>query len=249
MNSIKKLLLLLLTGFIVQPVILMAAEDLTGVWESNDDTVQIIQDGSRLSHKQTDPDVAEILGEFEFLGEVSGDTVKGKSASTLKKEFKEFCGKNWAAWTELELVVSPDGNRLEGKWLRETNNTNVRGCPLISTAWEPKFYIRNRALTPTDEPAPNGKKTLIATLSLVGLALVFFFIRNAYVNYLVSSHKRSPNNAGLAGWGLFGGLLFGSSIGSVAIASSALLTIPVIGGLGALSLGCFVLCFVVSSKK
>jgi hypothetical protein len=193
-------MLLLLVAFTIQPFILMASEDLTGVWESGNSTFEIIQNGSKLSKKQSNPDVAEILGEFAFVGEVSGNTVKGKFASYLPAEYKEFCGKNWATWTKLELVVSPDGNRMEGRWLRETNNFKVRGCPLIKTQWEPSAYVRNLALMPKEEDVPNSKTTLMAGLLLFGLALIFFIIRNAYVNYLVGSLKRSPNNAGLAGF-------------------------------------------------
>jgi hypothetical protein len=61
--------------------------------------------------------------------------------------------------------------------------------------------------------------------------------------------KRSPNNAGLAAWGLFGGLLFGSAIGCIAIISKSFLTIFYIAPLAVLSLICFVLCLVVASKK
>ena len=71
----------------------------------------------------------------------------------------------------------------------------------------------------------------------------------AFVNYLVGSLKRSPNNAGLAGWGLFGGLLFGAAIGSIALIGKSFLTVMYIAPLAALSLICFVLCFVVAAKK
>lgn len=96
---------------------------------------------------------------------------------------------------------------------------------------------------------PSSKDVMIGSGVLLVLALVFFFIRNAFVNYLVSSLKRSPNNAGVAGWMLFGGLLFGGAIGSIALISKSFLTIMYIAPLAALSLICFVLCFVVASKK
>ncbi len=96
---------------------------------------------------------------------------------------------------------------------------------------------------------PSSKEVMIGSGSLLVFALIFFFIRNAYVNYLVDSLKRSPNNAGLAGWGLFGGLLFGSAIGSIALISKSFLTVVYIIPLVALSLICFILCIVVSSKK
>lgn len=96
---------------------------------------------------------------------------------------------------------------------------------------------------------PSSKEMMIGGGSLLVLALIFFFIRNAYVNYLVGSLKRSPNNAGLAGWGLFGGLLFGAAIGSMALISKSFLTVMYVAPLAVLSLICFVLCFVVASKR
>lgn len=96
---------------------------------------------------------------------------------------------------------------------------------------------------------PSSKDVMIGAGSLVFFAVIFFLVRNAYVNYLVGSQKRSPNNAGLAGWGLFGGLFFGAAIASIALISKTMLTVAYIAPLAVLSLICFVLCFVVGSKK
>lgn len=96
---------------------------------------------------------------------------------------------------------------------------------------------------------PSSKDVMIGGASLLLLALIFFFIRNAFVNYLVASLKRSPNNAGLSGWMLFGGLLFGAAIGSIALISKSYLTVMYIAPLAVLSLICFIFCFVVASKK
>lgn len=96
---------------------------------------------------------------------------------------------------------------------------------------------------------PSSKEIMIGSGALLVLALVYFFIRNAYVNFLVSSLKRSPNNAGLAGWGLFGCLLFASAIGCLALVSKSLLTVMAIVPLAAISLICLILCIVISSKK
>lgn len=96
---------------------------------------------------------------------------------------------------------------------------------------------------------PSSKDVMIGGGTLLVFALIFFFIRNAFANYLVGSLKRSPNNAGLAGWMLFGGLLFGAAIGSIALISKAYLTVMYIVPLAVLSLICFILCFVVASKK
>jgi hypothetical protein len=99
------------------------------------------------------------------------------------------------------------------------------------------------------EPAAGSKDVMIGAGGLLVLALLFFFIRGAYVNYLVGSMKRSPNNAGLAGWGLFGCLFFGAAIGCVALVGKSFLTLAVIVPLAALSLVCLILCLVVSGKK
>lgn len=96
---------------------------------------------------------------------------------------------------------------------------------------------------------PSSKDVMIGGGLLLVLAVIFFFIRNAFVNYLVGSLKRSPNNAGLSGWMLFGGLLFGAAIGSIALISKSYLTIMYIAPLAALSLICFTLCFVVAARK
>lgn len=96
---------------------------------------------------------------------------------------------------------------------------------------------------------PSNKEVMIGTGALLVLALLFFFIRNAYVNYLVASMKRSPNNAGLAGWGLFGFLLFASAIGCLTLVSKSLLTLMAIIPLASISLICLALGIVISSKK
>lgn len=123
--------------------------------------------------------------------------------------------------------------------------------PLENTSSDTEPTTSEMSLTPDSEPglAPSSKDVMIGGGSLLVLAVVFFFIRNAFVNYLVDSLKRSPNNAGLAGWGLFGGLLFGAAIGSIALISKSFLTVMYIAPLAAISLICFILCFVVAAKK
>ncbi len=98
--------------------------------------------------------------------------------------------------------------------------------------------------------APTGKEIMIGVGILLVLAVLFFFIRNAFVNFLVGPNmKRSPNNAGLAGWGLFGGLFFGSAIGCIAIISTELLTLALTVPLSLLSIICFGLALFVAMKK
>ena len=98
--------------------------------------------------------------------------------------------------------------------------------------------------------APTGKEIMIGLGILLVLAVLFFFIRNAFVNFLVGPNmKRSPNNAGLAGWGLFGGLFFGSASGCIAIISTELLTLALTVPLSLLSIICFGLALFVAMKK
>jgi len=97
---------------------------------------------------------------------------------------------------------------------------------------------------------PTSKDIMIGGGALLLLTIVFFFIRMSFVNYLIGpSMKRSPNNAGMAGWGLFGGMFFGGALGCVALISKTYMTLPLIIALSALSLICFVIAFVVASKK
>ena len=97
---------------------------------------------------------------------------------------------------------------------------------------------------------PTSKDMMMGAGALLVLAIVIFFIRISFVNYLIGpSMKRSPNNAGLAGWGLFGGLFFGAALGCAALVSKTYMTLPLIIVLSVLSLICFVIALVVASKK
>mgnify|MGYP000892656349 FL=1 len=97
---------------------------------------------------------------------------------------------------------------------------------------------------------PSTKEVMIGAGVFLVLTIVFFFIRNAFVNYMIGpSMKRSPNNAGMAGWGLFGGLLFAGALGCAALVSMTYITMLLVILLASLSLICFVVAVVVSSKK
>lgn len=97
---------------------------------------------------------------------------------------------------------------------------------------------------------PTTKDVMIGAGALLVLTIIFFFIRLSFVNYLIGpSMKRSPDNAGMAGWGLFGGMFFGAALGCVALISKTYLTLGLIIPLSALSLICFAIAFVVASKK
>lgn len=104
--------------------------------------------------------------------------------------------------------------------------------------------------TPETLVGPTSKDMMIGGGTLLVLTILFFFIRISFVNYLIGpSMKRSPNNAGLAGWGLFGGLFFATALGCAAMISKTYMTLPLIIVLTILSLICFVIALVVASKK
>ena len=111
--------------------------------------------------------------------------------------------------------------------------------------------------TSTEIPMPTrdvdaevgSKDMVIGAVVLLVLAVVFFLIRNTYVNYLVGNLKRSPNSAGLAGTSLFGALFFGAAIGCAGIVSQGYWVLGVIAPLAGLSLICLIICVVVTSKK
>ncbi len=95
----------------------------------------------------------------------------------------------------------------------------------------------------------SSKQMMIGGGAFIALAIILFFIRNAFVGYLVGSLKRSPNNAGLAGWGLYGGLLFSGAILSLRLVSESYLSMLSIGLLGGLASACFLLTILVAAKK
>ncbi len=97
---------------------------------------------------------------------------------------------------------------------------------------------------------PSSKDVMIGAGLLLVAAVAYFFIRGAYVNFLVSSHKRSPNSAGMAGWALFGTLLFPTAIGALAlIDKTKFLSLPFIIPLAGVGVVCLVLTIVSSMRK
>jgi hypothetical protein len=235
---------LLLAGCCALPALAVDL-NITGTWDSNVGPLELTQSGSDVTAIQKDPEIAKALGSNMFEAKISDNLLKGRVATILVGD-KKLCGTNWANWVDLELTLSEDGNRLEGKWIKNTQSTSVKGCPVTGKNWEPWVLTRNLNAPPVE----SGKKgLLIGGIALLVLTIVSFLIRSAFVNYLVGSLKRSPDNAGLAGWGLFGGLLFGSAIGCTALAGGSYLTMPVVVGLGVLAMICFGLTVVVSSKK
>lgn len=220
--------------------------DLSGNWiDERGQQATLVQDGNKVLQLSNNPAFTAFFGEHLFIATFDGTTLRGKVATVLKPEFKGFCGKNWGNWADFEMEMSFDGNRLEGRWKRGTNITTEVGCPLKNVTWEP--YVLTR-ITPMP-PSVSSKRYWIGGLAFFVYALVFFFIRGAFENYLVGSAKRAPNTAAMASWALFGGLIFGSTIGNIALTDISCFVLPVIIPLALLSLLCFVLCTVFSGKK
>lgn len=97
---------------------------------------------------------------------------------------------------------------------------------------------------------PSTKEVLMGVGLLLILSVAFIFVRNAFVGYLVGPVlKRSPNNAAMAGWGLFGGLFFASVIVCLALFGKIFLTLFVIVPLSITMILCLVLAVVMSIKK
>lgn len=231
---------------LVATVLHAAEADLNGEWvDERGQAATLVQDGGKVLEISRDPTFTAFFGEHSFIATLSGTSLRGKVATALKPEFKEFCGKNWGNWADLEMELSSDGNRLEGRWKRGTQSTSEAGCPLTDVVWAPYVLTRSGPA----QPSSPTKSPLLAGLLLLVLAFTFFFIRGAFENYLVRSKKRSPNTASLAGWALFGGLLSGSAIGSAALMGSAYVVLPVIISLAVLSMIFFVMCVIFSSKK
>lgn len=130
---------------------------------------------------------------------------------------------------------------------------NAPVLPPITSAQETPQQGSNQIQVPTGPDivvGPTSKDIMIGGGAVLLLTVVFFFIRMSFVNYLTGpSMKRSPNNAGMAGWGLFGGLFFGGALGCAALVSKTYMTMPLIIALSALSLICFVIALIVASKK
>lgn len=117
------------------------------------------------------------------------------------------------------------------------DNSNLGSIQQISS--EPEIVV-----------GPSSKDVMIGFGLFLLLTVVFFFVRNAFVNYLVGpSLKRSPNNAGIAGWGLFCGLLFAAALACTALFGKIFLTAMVVIPLATLSLICFIMALVLASKK
>jgi len=110
--------------------------------------------------------------------------------------------------------------------------------------------IQQIASDPEPLIGPSSKDIMIGFGILLALTIISFFIRNAFINYLSGKDfKRSPNNASMAGWCLFGGLFFLSVLACLGMVAKIYLTAVVIYPLSVLSIIFFVLGFMIAAKK
>lgn len=65
------------------------------------------------------------------------------------------------------------------------------------------------------------KEMVIACGAVLVVAIIFFFIKNAVSKMLVSSQRKSPRSADMAGWALFCTLLLAAIIAALAVLDSA----------------------------
>jgi hypothetical protein len=99
-----------------------------------------------------------------------------------------------------------------------------------------------------ENPSGGGKELIFGFGALLIVALVAFFIRNAYANHLISQKKIEPRRANMAGWCLFGTLVPLAAIAIFAFVDpSKFLGLLYLLPLGAISLISFVL--MISSSK
>ncbi len=131
-------------------------------------------------------------------------------------------------------------------------NNNVSNLPPVKS--EQDVSLMGTTQENSDDfdvvAAPSSKEVVMGAGLLLLLSIVFFFVRNAFVGYLVGpSLKRSPNNAAMAGWGLYGGLFFASVIVCLAIFSKAYMSTIVVMSLSIVMILCFVLAGTMSAKK
>jgi len=73
----------------------------------------------------------------------------------------------------------------------------------------------------TDSSNTIGTKEMVIGFGgVLVAAIIFFFIKNAVSKMLVSSYKKSPRSADMAGWALFCVLLFAAITAALAILNS-----------------------------
>lgn len=89
------------------------------------------------------------------------------------------------------------------------------------------------------------KEMVIAFGGVLVAAIIFFVVKNAVSKMLVSSHRKSPRSADMAGWSLFCVLLLAAITAALAILDSAkFLTLPYLIPIGLAILVSLIMFFV-----
>jgi hypothetical protein len=113
-----------------------------------------------------------------------------------------------------------------------------------------------RTETKTDESpihvgsTTSTKEMVIAFGGILVAAIIFFIVKNFVSKMLVSSYKKSPRSADMAGWSLFCVLLLAAITAALAILDSAkFLTLPFLIPIGLAMLVSLIMFFVALLSK
>jgi len=97
---------------------------------------------------------------------------------------------------------------------------------------------------------PTSKEYAIAGGAVLVAAIIWFAVKNAYGNWLVSAQRKSPNTGSAAGWALFGTLLFPTIAGALGILDSTrFLSLPYSIPVGLATVVCLALTIILSTRK
>jgi outer membrane protein OmpA-like peptidoglycan-associated protein len=128
------------------------APDLSGLWimeaelgAPNIPNVKMVQDGTKVKSVFVDVDPGNkwgwVIGDPDLDVTIDGRSIRGKINTHYPViPFKTNCPDIWAYWTDVELTISADGNKLEGRWKKRTSDDKT--CKLQSEEWLPLSYIR-----------------------------------------------------------------------------------------------------------
>lgn len=94
------------------------------------------------------------------------------------------------------------------------------------------------------------KEMVIAFGGILVAAIIFFIIKNSVSKMLVSSHRKSPRSADMAGWSLFSVLLLAAITAALAILDSTrFLTLPYLIPIGIAMVVSLIMFFVALLSK
>jgi len=126
--------------------------DLSGLWimeaelvAPNVPNVRMVQDRTTIKSVFVEADPGDkwgfVIGDPNLDATIDGHTIHGKLNEHYEViPFKTNCPDIWAHWTDVELTISSDGNKLEGRWKRHISDEKT--CKLQSEEWLPLRYIR-----------------------------------------------------------------------------------------------------------